>query len=223
LDDLLVTLLLTFKLATLTTAILFIVSVPIGYFLAYSNSRINPVISSLVSLPLVLPPSVIGFYLLMAFSPNFFFGQFLDEYLNFSLAFSFEGILLGSLIYGLPFMINPIVAGFQNLPDNLKEASHSLGKGRIETLFRVLLPNIKPTLISASVVTFAHTLGEFGVVLMIGGSIPGETKVASVAIFHEVEAIHYDVANKYSIILFTISFLILLSVYFLNKKEYKAF
>lgn len=222
-DDLSVTLLLTFKLAILTTAILFVVSIPISYFLAYSNSRINPVVSSIVSLPLVLPPSVIGFYLLMAFSPNFFFGKFLEDYFNFQLAFSFEGILLGSLIYGLPFMVNPIVAGFQSLPKTLKEASHSLGKGRTETLFKVLLPNVKPALVSASVVTFAHTLGEFGVVLMIGGSIPGKTKVASVAIFHEVEAIHYDVANKYSMILFTISFVILLSVYFMNKKEYKAF
>jgi molybdate transport system permease protein len=159
----------------------------------------------------------------MLFSPESNIGRFLNDYFNFSLAFTFQGILFASLIYSLPFMVNPILSGFQSLPEHYKEASHTLGKGRLETVLKILLPNIKPALITGCVLTFAHTLGEFGIVLMIGGSIPGETRVASVAIFNEVEAIRYENAYLYSFILFVVSFLILLMVNLYNKKPIKAF
>jgi molybdate transport system permease protein len=222
LNDFLITLALTFKLAVTTTIILLVVAIPVAYFLAYAKSKLSSVVSAFISLPLVLPPTVIGFYLLMIFSPENGLGHFLYEYLNFRLAFTFEGILIGSLIYSLPFMVNPILSGLQSLPDHLKEASFTLGKGKLETLFKVLLPNVKPALLSGCVLTFAHTLGEFGIVLMIGGSLPGETKVASVAIFNEVEALRYHNAYFYSILLFIVSFLILLLLNLYNRKPFKA-
>ncbi len=209
-------LLLTFKLALITTLLLFIISIPIAYWLAFSKSRIKPIIETLVSMPLVLPPTVIGFYLLVAFSPANAFGNWLDENLGLRLIFSFEGLVLASIIYSLPFMVHPIQAGFANLNSKIIEAAYVLGKSKTTTLFKVLLPNIKPSLLTGIVLAFAHTVGEFGIVLMIGGNIPGKTKVASIAIYDEVEAMNYDVANKYSLTLFAIAFCILLFVYVIN-------
>lgn len=168
-------------------------------------------------MPLVLPPTVIGFYLLVALSPTSWLGSLLNKYLGLSLLFSFEGLVLASMIYSLPFMVQPIQAGFAGLPNNLAEASKVLGKNQWQTLFRVLLPNIQTSLITALVLTFAHTIGEFGVVLMIGGNIPGETKVASIAIYDAVETMNYGAANQYSLILFILAFLILLSLNVVNK------
>lgn len=207
---------LTFRLAFITTLILLVLSIPIAYWLAYSKSRIKPVIETLVSMPLVLPPTVLGFYLLIAFSPSSSFGQWLDETLGLRLVFSFGGLVLASVIYSLPFMVQPIQSGFANLSSSLKEAAYVLGKSRTTTLFKVLLPNIKPSLLTGIVLAFAHTIGEFGVVLMIGGNIPGKTKVASITIYDEVEALNYSAANTYSLILFIITFIILLSVYLIN-------
>ena len=172
-------------------------------------------------MPLVLPPTVLGFYLLIAFSPNNAFGSFLQETLGLQLAFSFEGLLIASILYSLPFMVQPIAAGFSGLPPSLKEASYVLGKSRIETLIWVLLPNIRGAIITGLVLAFAHTIGEFGVVLMIGGSIPGQTRVASIAIYEEVEALNYGLANAYSLFLFAVSFCILLLVYGLNRDSPK--
>lgn len=207
---------LTFKLATITTLILLVLSIPLSFWLASTKSRLKPVIETLVSMPLVLPPTVIGFYLLVAFSPSYAFGSFLEEVLGFQLVFSFEGIVLGSIIYSMPFMIHPIQSGIRNLPPSLSEASFVLGKSRWTTLFRVLLPNIKPSLVTGIVLAFAHTIGEFGVILMIGGNIPDETRVASIAIYDQVEALNYANANKYSVFLFVVSFLILLAVFLVN-------
>lgn len=176
----------------------------------------KPVIETLVSMPLVLPPTVIGFYMLVAFSPANAFGNWMDNWLGLRLVFSFEGLVLGSLIYSLPFMVHPIQAGFANLSPSLKNASYVLGKSKLTTLRRVLLPNIKPSLITGVILAFAHTIGEFGVVLMIGGNLPGKTRVASIAIYDEVEAMNYSVANTYSVILFGITFFILLIVYLIN-------
>lgn len=222
-NEYLITLLLTVKLAILTTIILLIIGIPIAYFLASSSSRFKAVIHSLISLPLVLPPTVIGYYLLVSFSPDSWLGGFLEKHFGFHLAFTFEGILVGSIIYSLPFMIQPLESGLRNLPSSLKEASYTLGKTKWQTLFKVLLPSIKPSILSATILTFAHTLGEFGIVLMIGGSIPGETKVASIAIFNEVEALNYASANTYSLILFTFSFIILLGIYLINNQQHKLF
>lgn len=209
-------LILTFKLAFITTVFLFILSIPLSYWMAYTKSKIKPVMETLVSMPLVLPPTVLGFYLLIAFSPSNAFGNWLDTWLGLKLVFSFEGLVIASIIYSLPFMVHPIQSGFANLSPTLKEASYVLGKSKIKTLNKVLLPNIKPSLLTGIVLSFAHTVGEFGVILMIGGNIPGKTKVASIAIYDEVESLNYTVANNYSMILFGITFFILLLVYLLN-------
>jgi molybdate transport system permease protein len=213
-------LILTFELAFITTLILLVISVPIAYWLAFSKSRIKPVIETLVSMPLVLPPTVLGFYLLIAFSPSNAFGQWLDEWLGIRLVFSFTGLVIASLIYSLPFMVQPIQSGFSNLSTSLQEAAYILGKSKITTLLKVLIPNIKPSLLTGIVLAFAHTIGEFGVVLMIGGNIPGKTKVASMAIYDEVEALNYTAANTYSLILFGVTFSILLVVYLVNGKYF---
>ncbi len=213
---------LTFKLAGITTVLLLILGIPLAYWLAYSASRGRFIVETLVSMPLVLPPTVIGFYLLLAFSPGSGFGLWLDQWLGIRLVFSFEGLVVGSIIYSLPFMVQPIRAGLINLPANLVEASDLLGKSRLTTLRQVLLPNIKSSLLTATVLTFAHTVGEFGVVLMIGGSIPEVTKVASIAIYEEVESLNYASANTYSAILFVITFVILLVLNLTNGGYFKG-
>lgn len=215
-------LLLTFRLAAITTLILFVIGIPLAYWIAHTRTRLKPVIETLVSMPLVLPPSVLGFYLLLAFSPQNAFGQWLEQWFNIRLVFSFAGLVVGSVIFSLPFMVHPIQSGFQGLPGSLVEASRTLGKSDSYTLFRVLLPNIKPALLSGAVLSFAHTVGEFGVILMIGGNIPGVTKVASIAIYDEVESLNYAAANFYALVLFAITFAILLTVYVMNKKLLKA-
>ncbi len=209
------------KLATLTTIILFFVCIPLAYFLTYSKFRLKIILQALVSMPLVLPPSVLGFYLLLAFSPNYGFGKFLSQNFDIQLAFTFTGILIGSLIFNLPFMVNSIQAGLSNLPESLKDASYTLGKSSYTTLRRVLLPNIKPALITGICLTFAHTIGEFGVILMIGGNIPGKTRVASIAVYDEVQALNFDTAHQYAIFLFMFSFVILLFIYSINKEYLK--
>ena len=159
--------------------------------------------------------------MLIVFSPSNAFGNWLDEWLGLRLVFSFEGLILASIIYSLPFMVHPLQSGFSNLSISLKEASYVLGKSKLTTLFKVLLPNLKTSLLAGIVLAFAHTIGEFGVVLMIGGNISGKTKVASIAIYDEVESLNYDAANTYSLILFAITFVILLMVYLVNGGYFK--
>ncbi len=216
-------LLLTFKLALVTTLCLLIIGIPLAYWLAHTKSKVKPVLETLISMPLVLPPTVLGFYLLVIFSPSSTLGGWLLDTLGLQLIFSFTGLVFASILYSLPFMVHPIQAGFANLNPNLSHASYVLGKSRLKTLFRVLLPNIKPSLLTGIVLAFAHTIGEFGVVLMIGGNMPGKTKVASIAIYDEVEALNYDSANIYSFILFVITFCILLVVYLINGGYVKRF
>jgi len=211
-------LILTFKLAIVTTLILFVVGVPLAYWIAFTPRRIKALVEPLVSMPLVLPPTVLGFYLLLLFSPKAPVGNFFEAVLGVKVVFTFLGLVIGSVIFSLPFMVNPIKAGLQSFPKALIEASYALGKSRRETLFKVILPNIKPALLTGSVMAFAHTVGEFGVVLMIGGSIPGVTRTASIAIFGEVEALNYPNAYFYSGVLFTIAFVILFVLNALNKK-----
>lgn len=213
---------LTAKLALITTIILLVVAIPLCYWLAYSRFRFKAVIEALISLPLVLPPSVLGFYLLIAFSPEKTFGKFLSDYFDLRLVFSFEGLILASVLYSLPFMVNPILSGFKNLSVGLQEASFTLGKSRMTTLIKILLPNIRTSILTGIIMTFAHTIGEFGVVLMVGGSIPEETKVVSIAIYEEVESMNYQSANVYAGILFIFSFSILLAVHLINNKTRKT-
>jgi molybdate transport system permease protein len=210
---------LSAKLAFITTTILFIIAIPLCYWLSKTKSNIKIIIEALISLPLVLPPSVLGLYLLIAFSPNHFFGQFIEKYLNLNLLFSFEGLVVCSVFYSLPFMINPILSGFKSLPLSLEEASYILGKSKTKTIIKILLPNIKPAIITGIVMSFAHTLGEFGVVLMVGGNIPNETKVVSLAIYDEVQAMNYSNANLYAIMLLGFSFITLIITYWINKKN----
>lgn len=209
---------LTFRLAAITTLILLLIGIPTGYFLARMQHRIKVVLQSIISLPLVLPPTVLGFYLLIAFSPASPLGQWLDRLFNVQLVFTFEGLVVASIIYSFPFMVNPIQSGFEALPDALSEASLSLGKSRWTTFWRVLLPNNLPALVTGGVFSFAHTVGEFGVILMIGGSIPGETRVASIAIYNEVEALNYHTAHTYAAILLGITFVILLLTHLINRR-----
>jgi len=212
------TLLLTFKLATVTTVCLLFIGIPIAYLLAYSKRRVKPLFEALVSMPLVLPPTVLGFYLLLAFSPDRNLGEWLFEMFGVSLVFTFPGLVVGSILYSLPFMVQPIQSGFEHLPVQLSEASYTLGKSRWTTLWKVQLPNIKPALLTGLVLSFAHTVGEFGVILMIGGNIPGETRVASIAIYEEVEALNYQMANRYAFVLLAFAFTVLFLVYSINRR-----
>ncbi|MDO9039132.1 MAG: ABC transporter permease subunit, partial [Lutibacter sp.] len=150
------------------------------------------------------------------------FGEFLDRYFDIKLVFTFNGLIIASVLYSLPFMVHPLQAGLKNLPVSLREASFTLGKSKFTTLVKILLPNIKSSILTGIVLTFAHTVGEFGVVLMIGGSIPEETRVVSIAIYDEVQAMNYDAANLYSGILFAFTFSVLLGVYLLNNSFSKA-
>ncbi len=213
------TLLLTLKLAVSTTTILFIIGLPIAGWLAYSSFRLKPVVEALVSMPMVLPPSVIGYYMLVAYSPRNSFGAWLSDVLNVRLAFTFEGVLIASVIFSLPFMVQPLQNGLRALPDSLREASYTLGKSKWTTFFKVLLPNIKSSIITAIALTFAHCIGEFGVVLMVGGNMPGETRVASIAIYDEVQSLNFDAANRYAFILFIVSLTLLTTIYSVNKKQ----
>ena len=216
-------LILTFQLALTVTAILFVLGVPLAYWIVFSKNKFKYIVETLVSMPLVLPPTVIGFYLLVVFSPQHFLGHFLESSLGIRVVFSFTGLVIGSVIFSLPFMVNPIKAGFQGFSKGLIESSYSLGKSSWETLIRVILPNTKPALLTGIVMAFAHTIGEFGVVLMIGGNIPGETRLASMAVYNEVEALNYDTASLYALVLVGISFFILLVFYYLNRKIVKVF
>ena len=213
------TMILTFKLASVTTVILFLIGVPLAALLAFGKMRFKSVLETVVSMPLVLPPSVLGFYLLLAFSPASAIGEYLTQH-GIRLAFSFEGLIVGSVLFSLPFMVHPVQSALAQVPSSIFEASYTLGKSKIETMIRVILPSIRHGLISGAVLAFAHTVGEFGVILMIGGNIPGETRVASIAIYDEVESLNYAMAHQYALTLFAVTFAILLLVYTLNKKSF---
>ena len=214
---------ITFKLASVTTIILLIVGIPIAYWLSFQHCWYKIFVETLVSMPLVLPPTVLGFYLLVAFSPKSWLGGWFESMFDVRIVFSFAGLVIGSVIFSLPFMVNPLKSGFQNIPRSLIDAAYTLGKSNLEILWKVLLPNMRSSLWTAVVMSFAHTLGEFGVVLMIGGNIPGETKVASIAIFEQVEALNYATANFYSLVLVAISFCILFALNIIQKRTADIF
>ena len=211
--------LLSFKLATVTTFILFFISIPLAWYLSFTKSKIKPFFETITALPIVLPPSVLGFYLLVTLSQDSFIGGFFYNTFGIELVFSFSGLVVASCFYSLPFMVQPIQNGFESLNKHMLEASYISGKSVMQTIIYVALPNIKPAILSAVVITFAHTVGEFGVVLMVGGSIPEETKVASVAIYEMVEMMEYDKAHIYSGIMILLSFIVLFLTYFFNSKK----
>ncbi|RCH55684.1 molybdate ABC transporter permease subunit [Mucilaginibacter hurinus] len=213
---------LTLKLAAITTLLLLAIGLPLAWWLSRGRSGIKLVTEALITMPLVLPPSVLGFYLLLAFSPQNGLGKWLLHTFDVQLVFSFPGLVLASIVYSLPFMIGPVKSALQQLPVSLAQASYTLGKTEWQTFTCVLLPNIKPSLLTAIVLTFAHTLGEFGVVLMIGGSIPGVTRVASIAVYDAVEQMDYSSANNYSLLLFAITFFMVMAVFIFNKYHAKS-
>lgn len=213
---------LTLKLASITTLLLLLVGLPLAWWLSKGRSIFKIILEAIITMPLVLPPSVLGFYLLIAFSPQHGVGKWLLNTFNIQFVFSFQGLVLASVIYSMPFMIGPIKSALQQLPQSLSQASYTLGKSERETFLRVLLPNIKPSLLTAIVLTFAHTLGEFGVVLMIGGNIPNVTRVASIAVYDSVENMDYSAANVYSLILFSITFIMVIGVFIFNKAHAKS-
>ena len=212
---------LSFKLAFISTLILLVFCVPLAYFLSRVSFKGKSVIEAIISLPLVLPPSVLGFYILVFLSPYSAIGSFFEEHFGIRLVFNLTGLVIASCIYSLPFMFAPLLGAFNSLPKNIIEASYTLGKGRITTMLKIALPNIKPSLLNAIIISFAHTLGEFGVVLIIGGSLSRETKVASIAIYEATEMLDFTTAHIYSGIMLAISFFVLFCVYFLTKKMKK--
>lgn len=212
---------LSFKLAAITTFILFLIAMPVAWWLSQTKCRCKPFAEAVASLPIVLPPSVLGFYILFALSQNSPIGTFFEETFGIKLVFNFTGLVVASCFYSFPFMVQPLQGGFETLNKNMLEASYIAGKSKLQTLLFVALPNIKPALITAVIITFAHTVGEFGVVLMVGGSIPNETKVASVAIYEAVEIMDYKLAHIYSAIMLLLSFLVLLGVYLFNRHHNK--
>jgi molybdate transport system permease protein len=207
------------KLSVITTLILLIICFPLAILIGGKKFRLKPVAETIISLPLVLPPTVIGFYLLMFLSPRWIIGSFFENVFNVRLVFSFTGIVIASCVYSFPFMIQPLKNGIEAFDRSLLEASYSLGKSKIETFFRIIIPNIKTNIVTGIVMTFAHTMGEFGVILMIGGNISGQTRVASIAIYDKVEQLDYNFAYVYSIILVSISILILILLNLLNNRK----
>ncbi len=207
---------LSFKLAFLCTLILILIGIPLGYWLSVPGSWFRLIMRSVVMLPLVLPPSVLGFYFLILWSPMSPVGNFLEYIFHLRLVFNFWGLVIASSIAGLPFMINPVIAGFESLPKSLREASHTLGKNEVTTLLRVLLPSIRPSLLIGIVMTFIHTFGEFGLVLMLGGKIPGKTMTASIALYDHVESLQYNQAHIYAAIITFSAIISLLSLFMLN-------
>ena len=205
-------LILSARLAAVTTAILLAGGLPLAYWLAFSRCRLRHFVHAAVSLPLVLPPTVLGFYLLLLLGPRGPAGRLCDAFGGPGLVFSFTGLVIGSVLFSLPFMVHPVEAALSALPPSLAEAAAVLGKGRVETFRRVLLPNIRPAVLTGAVMTFAHTLGEFGVVLMLGGGIPGATRTASVAIYSEVEALSYGLAHRHALALLLMTFPVLLGL-----------
>ena len=205
---------LTLRLAAATTAVLLTLSLPLAWWLASEHPSLGKgFIQALVSLPLVLPPTVLGFYLLMSFGPLTPAGRTLIQMLGHPLAFSFEGLLAGSVLYSLPFAVQPMVAGFQAVGREYVEAASLLGAGPVRAFLEITLPLARPALLSATVLTFLHTVGEFGVVLMLGGNIPGETRTLSISIFDQVQDGNYVAANRTAALMIVLAGAGLLALY----------
>ena len=209
---------LTLHLAAVTTLILFLIGTPIAWWLARTRSRLKPIVESITALPLVLPPTVLGFYLLVTMSPTSPLGSLWVQATGDALTFSFAGLVVASVLYSLPFMVQPLAGAFETVGRGPIEAAQSLGASPLDAFFSVALPLSARGFLTAAVLTFTHTLGEFGVVLMVGGNIPGRTKVVSIAIYEHVETLRYTEAHVLAGGLLVFSFLVLLVVYSLNRK-----
>jgi molybdate transport system permease protein len=208
---------LTLRIACITTPLLLLVCLPLGFWLTRARPAWRYPIQALVNLPLVLPPTVLGFYLLLLFSPERVPGAWLKAAVGYSLTFTEPGLIIGSMVFSLPFMINPVISGLESLPRVLTEEALIAGATPRQILWHVLLPNIRPALVAGTALTFCHTLGEFGVALMIGGKIPGKTQLASMAVYDEVESLNYGAAHAYSAILCAFAFACLLALFILHR------
>lgn len=209
---------LSLRLSAVATVALIVLGMPLAYWVAYSRWRFRPVIEAAMALPLVLPPTVLGFYLLLAMGSHGWLGQLWGQLFDRPLAFSFAGLVVASICYSLPFAVQPMQAAFGGVNPRLIEASWTLGASKPRTFFRVILPNSLPGLVAAIVLSFTHTLGEFGVVLMVGGNIPGETRTVSIAIYDLVEALRYDRAGWLASTLLALSYTVLLALYTTNRR-----
>lgn len=209
---------LSVRLAAATTAALLVLGLPLGWWLSSTRRRWKFLIEALVALPIVLPPTVLGFYVLMAIGPLSPVGRIYEAWFDARLPFSFQGLLIASVLYSLPFAVQPFTAGFAAVDRRIVEASWCLGRGRTATFFRVVLPLAWPGVLSGIVLSFAHTVGEFGVVLMIGGNLPGVTRTVSVSIYDAVQALDYDAANRTSLAMIAFSFVTLAVTYGVNRR-----
>jgi len=210
---------LTLRLATLVTIILLVIATPVAWWLTTTRSKLKPIVGALVALPLVLPPTVIGFYLLIAMGPSGPVGEFTQSLGLGTLPFTFVGLVIASVIYSFPFVVQPIQNSFEALGKRPLEVAATLRASRLDTFFTVILPLAKPGFITAAILGFAHTVGEFGVILMIGGNIPGETQVISVLIYEHVESLQYAQAQSLSAAMIIFSFVVLLLLYGFNQKQ----
>jgi molybdate transport system permease protein len=209
---------LTIRLATLVAAVLVVLGLPVAYWIAYSRWRWKFLAEALVALPIVLPPTVLGFYVLVALGSRSPLGRWWQTLTGHTLAFTFAGLVIGSIIYSLPFAVQPFAASFALVDPRLMAASSTLGASKLQTFFRVILPLSLPGLVTGVALSFAHTLGEFGVVLMIGGNIPGVTRTVSIDIYDQVQALNYAAANQTALVLLLISFAVLSFVYGVNRR-----
>ena len=207
---------LTAKLAALTTLILFVIGTPVAWWLANTKLKAKPVIEAVVALPIVLPPTVLGFYFLMLLSPQGWFGSWWVEVTGQTLTFSFSGLVIASVIYSFPFVVQPIQSAFESVGHDMIEAAYTLGAKPLDAFFTVDVPLAKRGFLTGGVLGFAHTLGEFGMVLMVGGNIPGETRVVSIAIYDHVEMLEYGQAHVMAGILLVFAFTAMLSMYVVN-------
>lgn len=208
---------LSIKLAALTTLILFLIGLPLAYWLAASRQRWKFLVEAVVALPLVLPPTVLGFYILLALGPRSPLGQFYESLTGHLLPFSFQGLLVASVLYSLPFTVQPFAAAFMAVDPKLVEASWCLGESRVATFFRVILPLSWPGVLTGMILSFAHTIGEFGVVLMVGGNLPGVTRTVSISIYDSMQSLNYAAAGNTSLLLLVMSFLVLAATYTLQR------
>jgi molybdate transport system permease protein len=209
---------LTIRLATLVSSILLVLGLPIAYWLAHTRWHWKFLAEAVVALPIVLPPTVLGFYVLVALGPRSPLGRWWESLTGHTLAFTFEGLVIGSIVYSLPFAVQPFAASFASVDPRLIAASATLGASGLRTFFRVILPLSIPGLVTGVALSFAHTMGEFGVVLMVGGNIPGVTRTVSIDIYDKVQAFNLAAANATALLLLMISFVILSVVYALNRR-----
>lgn len=209
---------LTLKLAGITTALLLVIGTPIAWWLARTGHWLRQPVSAVVALPLVLPPTVLGFYLLIVMGPDGALGRLMESLGLGLLPFTFEGLVLASVIYSLPFTVQPLQTAFLTINQSLLETAATLRASPRDRFFSVVIPLARPGFLTAAVLTFAHTVGEFGVVLMVGGNIPGETRVVAIAVFEHVETLDYSAAHALSLTLLVFSFMVLLLVYWANRR-----